>query len=452
MRRNRWFGIAAWVTFAPFGGGPAVSLPERESVEREAAPRALGVDTIVRILGRPRYAGGATLREELSIGSEIDPNLQFGEIAHIAVGPNGSILVADDQPSIRQFGSNGSYRRAIGRKGSGPGEYRAVSGLGVLPDGRIVVWDHQLARVNIFDADGAPERTWRINVGGQIGDRPMRVNRDGTLTFRAAYRPAGWRPDPTKPGFGTPVSYVRVHADGTIIDTTADPEFPVKAQTVSVSSNPLSVAAGRRARSSRFAFVPFAPVGVAVWSPLGYFVTGYPRTYAVELRIPKGTAQAEGRRTWRAADGVISLRLPAEPVAVGDAERDDWKESITAFMRRLDPAFKWSGGSIPKTKAAYSRIVVSDEGRLWVKASVASVFESSVKIPGVSDRLDAASRWTEPIVYDVIDPSGIYVGRVRYSTKAASHPYVIQGEHLYTVREDPLGVQFVKKFRVVWKQ
>jgi hypothetical protein len=186
---------------------------------------------------------------------------------------------------------------------------------------------------------------------------------------------------------------------------------------------------------------------MSAWSPLGYFVSGFPASYAVEL----GSELTMPRKASLVKEGrVVSLRVGDKPVAVSDAERKDWESSLVAFMRAVNPQFTWNGGALPTHKPAYSQILIADDGRLWVKAAAPSRLDPSVKIPSVSNRVDALFRWFEPTIYDVIDPSGVYVGRVRYSDKMVAYPIAIRGDHFYSVREDEDGVQSVKRFRVSW--
>lgn len=79
-----------------------------------------------------------TLVEELRIGSLGGADeYTFSEINSIAVGESGAIYVDDTHPaSIRLFGPDGGFVRRIGREGEGPGEFRSLAGISVLPDGR----------------------------------------------------------------------------------------------------------------------------------------------------------------------------------------------------------------------------------------------------------------------------------------------------------------------------
>lgn len=68
--------------------------------------------------------------------------------------PQGGFLVADAREAqVRRYAVNGDLQRVIGRKGSGPGEFRQLSSVHRLPDGRIVAAEMG-GKVSVFDDDG----------------------------------------------------------------------------------------------------------------------------------------------------------------------------------------------------------------------------------------------------------------------------------------------------------
>lgn len=68
--------------------------------------------------------------------------------------PQGGFLVADAREAqVRRYAFDGRLERVIGRKGSGPGEFRHLSSVHRLPDGRIVAAEMG-GKVSVFDHDG----------------------------------------------------------------------------------------------------------------------------------------------------------------------------------------------------------------------------------------------------------------------------------------------------------
>lgn len=73
---------------------------------------------------------------------------------HVAVDPRGGFLVADEREAqVRLYGADGDLRRVIGRKGNGPGEFRHLSSVRRLPDGRIAATEMS-GKVSLFNAEG----------------------------------------------------------------------------------------------------------------------------------------------------------------------------------------------------------------------------------------------------------------------------------------------------------
>jgi len=58
--------------------------------------------------------------------------------------------------------------------------------------------------------------------------------------------------------------------------------------------------------------------------------------------------------------------------------------------------------------------------------------------------------WVEPLRYDVFEPDGTYLGAVVPPDEFAPRPNpVFEGDHVWAVTRDELGVQRVVRFRIV---
>jgi hypothetical protein len=62
---------------------------------------------------------------------------------------------------------------------------------------------------------------------------------------------------------------------------------------------------------------------------------------------------------------------------------------------------------------------------------------------------EAAHEWREPVMFDVFDPDGTYLGEVLAPNdmKMAPEP-VFNGDNVWAVTADSLGVEFVTRFRL----
>ena len=182
--------------------------------------------------------------------------------------------------------------------------------------------------------------------------------------------------------------------------------------------------------------VPFTPQPSWAFSPLGWMVGGLSTRYAIDQYLPDGR--------------VLRIERVAEPVAVLADERASQEEQSTWNMRRTQPDWRWNGDPIPDTKPAFRSIMVGLDGRIWVL-----VHQPAERIPDEeidrSDDPDARppARWREPVVFDVFEPEGTYLGRVRAPQGFLLYPRpVFRGDHVWAVVRDDLDVQYVKRFRI----
>lgn len=99
-----------------------------------------------------------TFRETLRLGSD-DPKAPnhrlFSSVSEVAVDRSGTLYVVDGQGgAVRVYREDGTFRRTLGQKGGGPGEFRRISALHVDRHGRLLVADATQARITLFSPDG----------------------------------------------------------------------------------------------------------------------------------------------------------------------------------------------------------------------------------------------------------------------------------------------------------
>jgi len=103
----------------------------------------------------------------------------FNGPCDVAVAENGDIFVADGHWNARivKFSKDGTFVKAWGRKGSGPGEFEVPHTLVIDRRGRLLVGDRSNRRVQIFDLEGRYLTEW-THLGSPSG---MFIAPDDTL-------------------------------------------------------------------------------------------------------------------------------------------------------------------------------------------------------------------------------------------------------------------------------
>jgi streptogramin lyase len=89
----------------------------------------------------------------------------FNTPSDVLVAPNGDIFVADGHGGdmndrIVKFTKDGTFVKAWGTKGSGPGQFDNTHTLAMDSKGRLFVGDRANLRIQIFDQDGAFLDQW----------------------------------------------------------------------------------------------------------------------------------------------------------------------------------------------------------------------------------------------------------------------------------------------------
>ena len=86
----------------------------------------------------------------------------FNSPTDVAVAPNGDIFVSDGHVNSRivKFTKDGTFIKAWGKRGDGPGEFNVPHTLFFDSRGRLLVGDRSNRRIQIFDQDGTFLDQW----------------------------------------------------------------------------------------------------------------------------------------------------------------------------------------------------------------------------------------------------------------------------------------------------
>ena len=394
-------------------GGPSGSGPD-------VVTETIGDTTVVRTVSGSVWGAEATLVPEISVG-EVDgaEEYLFGGISSIAVNDDRDLYVLDGRAQhVRVFDSAGAYVETLGRRGEGPGEFGYAEAIALLPDGRLVVRDSRNQRISVFGPEPGQTDHWGFEAGNFGSNLPLHTDVQGrTYLNTRDLSQTNWV-----------MHIIVLGPDGTHLDKIPEPSSPYEPPVV-VAEGEVEGGFG----SYRLP-APFAPSFQWTIHPSGHFVTGLPADYRIELARD---------------DGILRIERTTDPAPVHDDEGARRRESVERRLQANIPGWTWDGPSIPERKPFYQELLAGRNGRIWVRLwTEASPVENEDYDP--DDPRSAPVSWVEPLRYDVFEPDGTYLGVVAPPDEFS--PYVnpvFDGDYVWAVTRDELGVQRVVRFRIV---
>jgi len=406
--------VGALLLCAACGGGDTGSEAVAEWVGTTSSEG--DVTTVVNESGSV-WGGAATLVEEASIGVEAgDDAYMFGRVRSIAAA-DGRIYVVDDQvPAVRVYDWDGNWVQDLGGEGQGPGEYRAPSGVAVDAQGRIWVHEQSATRMSIFSPAGevlVTHNTGGMRISGSSSS--MTLGTDGRAWVFDVLRPE----DPSQ---ASRIVMKPVDFEGNVGEPVDVPQFENNAGVEARSDNAV-----------RFAQVPFHANGTTDFTREGIVLSGYSDAYRFEMLHP------DGRRT------VVERFW--EPTAVLSEEAEAHRAAVTRYMREMDPDWTWNAEEIPATKQAFSDLIATVSGEIWVVRP-----GTGAPVPDCEEGDDSGSTprcWTEARIVDAFGVDGRYLGEVELPDEVALRPPpYIDGTDVIARVEDDNGTVRVKRYRL----
>lgn len=341
---------------------PATTL----RVERDT----LGDTVVVRTLSGSLWGKERRLEEELRIGAlEGAEEYVFGDVVELAPDTSGGVYVFDRQvPALRHYDRDGRYVGTPGREGAGPGEYRAIVGMAVTSDGRLMAHDAQNRRINFYTPDGEPDGQWPVNSGLFIGQSLM------VDSLNHVYVKTVTIPRPGDPPPPPPMGLLHLDAKGRLIDTIYAPR---------IANEPTPTGA------------PLATEKVWAFHPSCGTVVGINESYEFEIRRPDGS--------------VTRVVRSHEPLKLSEAEWEAYEARRRWEIADEGPSPEHAEAT-PHTKPAYRNFHFGQDCRIWVRRCM-PVVPSPIEYPvraGAKPELP----FEEPVGFDVFEPDGDYLGTV----------------------------------------
>ena len=306
----------------------------------------------------------------------------------------------------------------LGGRGEGPGEFGYAEAIALLPDGRLAVRDSRSQRISVFGPSPGQTDQWGFDAGNFGANHPLRTDTQGrTYLITRDLSSTDWV-----------MHIIVLGPDGTHLDTLPEPSSPYEPPVVVAEGE---VEGGYATYRNP---VPFAPSFQWTIHPSGHFVTGLPADYRIEL--------ARG-------DGILRIERTTDPAPVHDDEGAQRRDNLERRLQSNIPGWTWDGPPIPEHKPFYQELLAGRDGRIWVRLwTEAHRVENEDHDP--DDPRSAPVSWVEPVRYDVFEPDGTYLGVVVPPDEFTPyvHP-VFDGDHVWGVTRDELGVQRVVRYRIV---
>jgi hypothetical protein len=331
-----------------------------------------------------------SLREELSIGSlsgaEREP--AFGQVSAVLGTPERGVLVKDAQgPRVYRFSPRGDFLNEIGERGDGPGEFRDVWGLAILPNGTYLLRDSRKGLL-LFREDGLALSQRRIP-GAYLGNDAISIS-GGDVLIKEELPQSGIENYWVAP---IPV-FFRVDTETISIDTLA----PL----ASVDRTGLS-------------WAPYHPRYHLSWLSDGSFVHGSGSDDHLFLVNAGDTT-------------VLTLSRPPDRLPLpgwAHIEIEDHRSWLEDRGNRSAPHLPIPPEELP----AFERILISSRDEIWIQRPVAATSGR------VSFRMDVFDRDGRPVGYLPI-PEGLEV-------------HSVVGDDLWGVRKGEYDEDYVIRFHVV---
>ncbi len=333
----------------------------------------------------------------------------FGFVGPVRLLHSGGVVIGDHSAvRLVVYDSNGRLVRVLGRRGDGPGELRQIGSVSVTAEDSIVTFDPRLQRFTVWHPDTGFVRSHQLPVDASVG----------------AWAADAW----PWPPFGIVVLQLEITPLESVPPGAGMRRWPHIARLtlrdtvgriVATSPDFDGMYSGLDDRGDRrlpFSHQPF----VAVSADRVYYGSGerFSISYVNERFEWAGDLRWPSRRESLTA---------AEVEAVKQETYAGMPSSLSGEQRRvrIEPSF--SPEILPSERPAIGRVLVADDGRIWIERFTAMRLGSPTSIE--------SDEWT------ILETDGHPVGRLQLPVRARLED-VRDGAVALVVR-DSLDVQRV---------
>lgn len=323
--------------------------------------------------------------------------VEFSQITDMAVDSRAQVYVGDRLGEIFVLSQDGALVRRLGHTGDGPGEFQAVSTLGILANDSLYVYDGYAQRATVYAPNsGRVAYTVRVPQPGYSFPMDVKPNGNGTLIghFRRINGDvpiAGQRSDDVIRSMGP---------DGSVLQDTVLTVREPDALHVRTETN------------EGFFFPEFGRQTLVRWGPDGHMYSLWTDSSRVSIHDKSGRPQGSF---------IASLDVPRLPLATMTIDSVATVNVAPGISKRtLVDAFsgRW------KTWPLVQDMLVDDQSRIWILPVTHA--------PQVS--------WI------AFDARGRRLATLQLPRSV--RPRLIRGDRLYAVSRDSLDVETLAVYRL----
>jgi len=351
-----------------------------------------------------------------------DPAYDLAQVSGVVLLPSGRVVVGvGGAYQVRFYDAAGSHLATAGRRGNGPGEFQGIAGMWRTNGDSILISDVFLRRLTLLSDSGALGRTFSLGgVAGVTLPQGGRVNfgipagplSDGRImAFEQAYR----LDNAVLGVYRDSANYILYSSAGTVVDTLGRFPGPEMEQ--------VTMTFGDRS----FNAPSPVPLGkTTVGTPAGgRFFVAMNEAWEIEVHSASGALQR-----------IIRLAASPRPITAEDqaAHRRVTREAIEdqPMLRGMPPQIKQQmfdrvdKATYPKQFPFIVSITNATDGSIWV-------YEQAT--PGVEQR-----------VYAVLDSTGSFLGRVTFPDRF--QPTWITADRVAGIWKDADDVEHARVYSI----